>query len=240
MYLPILTYHRILRQDPSERDDPKRISVSQDQFRKHLQWLSWMGYHTVRLEDYGAELKRKGRRVGQKPVAITFDDAYEEVLTLGLPVLQEFGYIATTFVVAQESTNRWDDGRARLMNKAQWRHWKQAGMEIGSHSSFHAHLPQVDSARAKEDIMASKQILEDSLGCKISMFAYPYGESDPRIESIVEEAGFDVGFSTDRAPRDHNENRYRVRRAVVFPRNSAWEILWKAQKWYPAYQDFKR
>lgn len=240
MYLPILTYHRLLTAEPTKTIDPKRIAVSQKQFRKHLRWLSNFGYTTTRLDHYGQELKRKGKRVGGKTFAITFDDAYEEVCTLGLPVLQEFGFTATVFVVAQEQTNRWDDGSARLMNPAQCRQWKNAGMEIGSHSSHHAHLSQIDLAQARQEIVESKSILESTLGAPVTTFAYPYGESCPDVEKLVEEAGYDAAFSTDRAPQDHAANRFTVRRAVVFPRNTAWEILMKAQRWYPRYQDFKR
>lgn len=240
MYLPILTYHRLLSGEPTKAADPKRIAVSQNQFRSHLRWLTSMGYSTVRLEPYGQELKRKGRRVGCKTFAITFDDAYEEVFTLALPVLKEFGFTATVFVVAKEQTNRWDDGSARLMTPAQWRDWIQAGMEIGSHTSHHAHLAQVELATARQELVESKKILEDALGTKVTTLAYPYGESSPAVEKMAEEAGYDVAFSTDRAPRDHAENRFTVRRAVVFPRNTSLQILIKTQRWYPRYQDWKR
>ena len=66
------------------------------------------------------------------------------------------------------------------------------------------------------------------------------GKSIRAIETLAREAGYEAAFATDRAPRDHAENLYRLRRAVVFPRNTVWEILIKAQRWYPAYQDWKR
>ena len=37
--------------------------------------------------------------------------------------------------------------------------------------------------------------------------------------------------------RDQYEKR---RHEFVFPRTSVWELLWKVQPWYPAYQDWKR
>lgn len=240
MYLPILTYHRLLAEEPTKERDPKRIAVSQARFRQHLQWLSWTGYQTVHLDDYARELARNGRRCGRKTFAITFDDAYEEVFTLALPILQEFGFTATVFVVSQEHTNRWDDGSARLMNAAQWRQWKQSDMGIGSHSAHHAHLADIDPESARRELVDSKKHLEDVLGEEVTTLAYPYGESNERVQKLAEEAGYDAAFSTDRAPRNHTGNRFQLRRVVVFPRNNAWEILWKAQRWYPAYQDWKR
>jgi peptidoglycan/xylan/chitin deacetylase (PgdA/CDA1 family) len=239
-YLPILTYHRILATKTGASADPKRIAVHVKQFRRHLAWLSWLGYSTIRLEDYAQELKRGGRRAGCKTFAITFDDAYEEVLTLGLPILKEYGFIAATFAVSAEQSNRWDDGKSRLMTSEQLKTWKRAGMEVGAHSCHHAHLTQIDPAQAKREIVESKQQLQDQIGGEVSLFAYPYGETNDEVDAMVSEAGYDAAFATDRAPRDHRANRFRLRRAVIFPRNNAWQILWKAQKWYPRYQDFKR
>src|SRR5579872_3062415 len=113
MYLPILTYHRLLPQSPSQAVDPKRISVSAGQFRAHLRWLKRFGYQTVSLADYPDRL-RNHRPLASKSFALTFDDGYEEVLTLGLPILQEMGFTATVFAVPGEfgGVNRWDDGKA--------------------------------------------------------------------------------------------------------------------------------
>jgi len=240
MYLPILTYRRLLNEHPTRAVDPKRIAVSQAQFRSHLRWLARLGYKTLRLEEYPKQL-RSAQPPAAKTFAITFDDGYEEVLTLALPVLQEFGFTATVFAVPGQlgGHNAWDDGHARLLTVDQYRTLQQAGITIGGHTSSHVHLPQVDAATARSEITDSKKRLEDVLGRPITIFAYPYGESTPAVEALVREAGFEAAFATDRAPRDHAENLYRIRRAVVFPKNNAWNILWKAQPWYPAYQDFK-
>jgi peptidoglycan/xylan/chitin deacetylase (PgdA/CDA1 family) len=241
MYLPILTYHRLLGEDPTRSADPMRISVSRDQFRRHLDWLKRLGYRTMRLEEYVRQL---GKPISSPPparaLAITFDDGYEEVLTLALPILQEFGFTAAVFAVSAEERNRWDDGGARLMSAAQLRQWRQAGMEVGAHSCTHAHLARIDREAARREIRDSKTGLEQVLGQAVTLLAYPYGESSPEVEALAREAGFEAAFATDRAPRDHSQNLFRLRRSVVFPRNTVWEILIKAQPWYPAWQDFKR
>jgi peptidoglycan/xylan/chitin deacetylase (PgdA/CDA1 family) len=241
MYLPILTYHRLLKEAPPAGADPKRISVSRAQFRSHLAWLSRLGYKTLSLADYPGMLRRY-RAPPARRFAITFDDGYEEVLTLALPLLQEFGFTATVFAVPGElgGSNAWDDGHARLLSAGQLRTLQRAGITIGAHTSSHVHLPRVKPGIAEREISESKKRLEDVLGRPVTTFAYPYGESNSTIEAIVQKAGFEAAFSTDRAPRDHILDLYRLRRVVIFPRTNAWELLWKVQTWYPAYQDMKR
>ncbi|MFA5975345.1 MAG: polysaccharide deacetylase family protein [Elusimicrobiota bacterium] len=238
-YLPILTYHRLLAQEPSRAVDPNRIAVSQTQFRRHLAWFKRLGYRSVPLSDYVRLLLEK-RPLPTRGLAITFDDGYEEVLTLGLPVLQEFGFSSTVFAITGEERNAWDNGSARILSGDQLRHWRKAGMDVGGHTCHHVHLPQLTPDAARREIRESKKQLEDLLGETIPIFAYPYGESTPAVEQMVRDAGYEVAFATDRAPRDHAANLYRLRRTVIFPRNTAWEVLWKAQRWYPAYQDWKR
>jgi len=240
MYLPILTYHRLLEENPSQAIDPKRISVSAGQFRAHLRWLKRLGYQTVSLADYPERL-RNHQPFPSKSFAITFDDGYEDVLTLGLPILQEMGFTAAVFAVPGEfgGLNRWDDGKARLMTEDQLRRLQKAGITIGAHTCSHVHLPQVSSDIAQREIAESKMKLEQTLGQAVTLFAYPYGEYNEAAEEAVRGTGFHAAFATDRAPREHDKHLFHLRRVVIFPRTNVWEILWKVQQWYPAYQDWK-
>jgi peptidoglycan/xylan/chitin deacetylase (PgdA/CDA1 family) len=240
-YVPILTYHRLLRDVPTRTNDPKRIAVGQAQFHSHLRLLKLCGYRTISLADYPTMLRQN--TVPRGPVfAITFDDGYEEVLTLALPILRRFGFTATVFAVPGElgGANRWDDGRARLLSLDQYKILQNAGITIGGHSLSHPHLTRVLPDIARQEILESRKRLQMLLDKPVTLFAYPYGESNTRIEAFVQEAGYFAGFATDRAPRDHILNPYRLRRVVVFPKTNALQLLWKVQQFYPAYQDFRR
>lgn len=240
-YLPILTYHRLLPQSPSQKMDPKRISVSAGQFRAHLRWLRRFGYQTVSLADYPEQLRNR-QSLPLKSFAITFDDGYEDVLTLGLPILQEMGFTATVFAVPGENggVNRWDDGKARLMTEDQLRQLQKAGITIGAHTCSHVHLPQVSGDMARREVTESKTKLERILNQPVTLFAYPYGEYNESSEQAVQAAGFRAAFATDRAPREHENHLFHLRRVVIFPRTNVWEALWKVQRWYPTYQDWRR
>lgn len=239
--LPILTYHRITDGEPTKDCDPQRIAVSRRAFRAQLAWLKRLGMSTVPLNRY-PEWLREGKSIPLRTFAITFDDGYDEVRRYALPLLREFGFTATIFAVSGQlgGRNAWDDGREPLMTIEGYRQWLAAGMSVGAHSARHPHLPQESDASARQEIRGCKDALEDALRTKIPLYAYPYGETDDRIDAIAREAGFTGAFATDRAPIDHAANPYRIRRAVIFPKNTSLDILMKAQPWYARYQDWKR
>ena len=164
------------------------------------------------------------------------------MLTLGLPVLQDMGFTATVFAVSGQlgGLNAWDDSGAKLLTAEELRKLQTAGITIGAHTCQHVHLTRVSPAIAKREISDSKHILEQSLGETVSLFAYPYGETNDSVDQDAREAGIEAAFATDHAPADHSTNRYRLRRVVVFPRNTVWEMVIKVQRWYPAYQEWKR
>ncbi len=240
-YLPILTYHRVINETPTRAVDPHRIAVSADQLRSHLQLLRRFGYRSISLNQYVALLK-EGKSAPARSVGITFDDAYEDMTELALPLLKDAGFTATVFSVSAYlgETNRWDDGRAKLLTAEGLRTWRKAGMEVGGHTASHVHLPQVDAVTARREIIDNKKKLEDILGETLPTFAYPYGETTEDVDRMVFEAGYQGAFVTDHGRRNHAENVFRLRRVVVFPRTNGWELLWKVQGWYPAYQDWKK
>jgi len=63
-------------------------------------------------------------------------------------------------------------------------------IEIGAHTQHHPMLPQLSLERQTEEIVSSKQDLEEWLGRPINGFAYPNGRADENAKRIVRKAGF--------------------------------------------------
>jgi peptidoglycan/xylan/chitin deacetylase (PgdA/CDA1 family) len=138
----------------------------------------------------------------ERKVALTFDDAYLNLFTNGLPVLRETGVRATTYVVASliGKLNQWDDGkgarREPLMDRIQIGEWIQAGHEIGSHGLSHAYLTSLALDDVRREIIDSKKLLEDMFGQRVRHFCYPYGDWNEAIRDIVREAGYETATTT--------------------------------------------
>ena len=89
--ISILTYHSL-------DDTGSVVSVAPSMFRDQVAQLSEHGYQTMTLSD-GSRLLKSGQPIPDKRVVITFDDGYRNVYTEALPVLQQYGYTATVFLI---------------------------------------------------------------------------------------------------------------------------------------------
>ncbi len=73
----------------------------------------------------------------------------------------------------------------------------KGGMEIGAHAASHRSLARIPFAEAVDEIVKSKQIIEDKTGHPCKHFAFPFGtESDytRQLVDAVRAAGFETGL----------------------------------------------
>jgi peptidoglycan/xylan/chitin deacetylase (PgdA/CDA1 family) len=205
--LPVLTYHKLGPRPAGAR--LKGLYLSQRLFAKQLAELCQAGFVPSKLSALS-----NSRSAGSAPnrrVAITFDDGFRNVLEFGAPLLKEHKFSAIQFLVAAKvgGQNDWEiaDGEvpAPLMNDTQVREWLAAGHEIGSHTLTHPWLTRLPAPRAREEITASRKLLQDRFGVSIEHFCYPYGDWNESIRDLVAAAGYKTACTTQpgiNAPTD--------------------------------------
>lgn len=103
-----------------------------------------------------------------------------------------------------------------MMTTAQLKQLHAAGMEIGGHTHRHPILARLDHAEAQAEIAAGKAWLEETLGDRVRLFAYPNGKPGadylPEQAEIVRGLGFDAAVSTQRGVSTAGTDRYQLRR----------------------------
>ncbi len=172
----ILTYHRV---DWVSGD---RLVVSPEAFRIQMEWLSAQGIRVVDLSTLVASLSSPPPDSPQ--VAITFDDGYLDNFEYAWPILRGLKFPAAVFVPAG-----WV-GQARFMSWDQLHQMAQDGITIGSHSLTHPKLSRIPLAQAREEVVRSKEILEQQLKRRVDWFCYPSGDFSDPIVQFLREAGY--------------------------------------------------
>ncbi len=215
--LPILMYHNIARV-PSGLQVYRSLYVSPGTFARQMWLLRWLGY--VGLSMSAAMPYLLGERHGRVAI-ITLDDGYADNLDAALPILQGFGFSATTYVVsgAIGRYNSWDAERLGvrkpLMSLAQLCRWNDAGMEVGAHTSTHPRLTSCTDVELYREVYGCKADLEDRLGRAVTQFCYPYGDVDERVVNATRNAGYAAATSTHRGRAVAGSNLWRLPRVQV-------------------------
>jgi peptidoglycan/xylan/chitin deacetylase (PgdA/CDA1 family) len=189
--VPILMYHRIDVLRPSLPAITRSLTVAPADFAAQMRWLAAHGYHAVTQQQLFAALEH-GARLPAKPILITFDDGYRDVLANAAPVLRRLGLPATAYVI----TSRISGSDVSFLSWAQLHALEQDGVEIGSHTVHHAELPQLTDPAALQELIQSRLVLERHLGHPVQWFAYPAGRFDARAEMLVRQAGYVLAVTT--------------------------------------------
>ncbi|MEE8450752.1 MAG: polysaccharide deacetylase family protein [Thermoguttaceae bacterium] len=198
--VPIFCYHSI-------DDSGSLLSVSPSMFRRQMAYLKERGYRTMALGRLCQDLE-DNRPLPRKTVVLTFDDGYRNNYEQVMPILQEFGFTGTVFVVTGHVGGRMDWNKTPGVPDLQMASWEElramadAGLDIQAHTKTHPNLCRLTPEAAREEIGDSKEELENRLGKPVTLFAYPYGEHNSRIEQIVERLGF-LGAVTAIVGRTH-------------------------------------
>jgi peptidoglycan/xylan/chitin deacetylase (PgdA/CDA1 family) len=208
----VLCYHAVVE------GEPQRLAVRRETLESQLRSLLRRGYRPVTAAE---AVERRGRLLH-----VTFDDANRSVADV-LPLLAELDVPATIFAcTAYARDGRLFDVRElradaaadpasfATMDWAALRAAASGGVEIGSHTVSHPHLPRLSDAELKRELSESKAELEDELGAPCRHLAYPYGEEDDRVREAARLAGYDAAFAVD--PGRGRSDRFGVPRLAIY------------------------
>jgi peptidoglycan/xylan/chitin deacetylase (PgdA/CDA1 family) len=191
--IPILMYHSISEQAvPSFRP----FAVPPALFDQQMRYLHEQGYVSLTLSQLITHLSQQTCTLPDRVVVLTFDDGFADFLSEALPVLKRYGLVATLYIPTSYvgSTSKWmwrdGEGERPILNWEQIAEVRDQGIEIGAHTLTHPQLDLIPLARARQEIVQSKDILEQRLQQPVLSFAYPYGYHRHAIKRLVREAGF--------------------------------------------------
>lgn len=182
---PILMYHYI--SDPPADADVYRLdlSVTPDNFRDQLAWLRDNGYTAIDYYDLTMAIVGYSE-LPEKPVLLTFDDGYLDNYTNAFPLLQEYGFKGTFFVI----TEFIDSGREGYMTWPMIEEMARAGHRIESHSRTHPDLTEKDRDGLIWELLGSQQTIAAHIGYTPRYFCYPGGDYNEQTIALLRELDF--------------------------------------------------
>jgi peptidoglycan/xylan/chitin deacetylase (PgdA/CDA1 family) len=213
--IPVLMYHKV---NSSSKVGGLGLRVPVKEFEWEINYLSKNGYHGVSMSDIYNSWE-KGEKLPSKPIAITFDDGYEDNYTNAYPILKKYHFKATIFVVANTvgGINLFDVMQPinKMLNWAQIKELSSNGIEIGSHTLNHPHLASIKLERVKEELELSKKDLEDKIKKPVEILCYPYGSFNSEVENIASSAGYKMALTTRQGIISPSDNFFALKRIRI-------------------------
>jgi peptidoglycan/xylan/chitin deacetylase (PgdA/CDA1 family) len=225
--IPILAYHKV-----DTRLELGGTMISPKRFAGHLDYFRKNGYQSVTLSR-AVELMRQGESSGKKYLCLTFDDAYAGLYQHAFPLLREYGFTATVFVVTDYAgrTNDWDINWGGLkFGHLSWEQMKEmqaGGIEFGSHGKSHRDLRSLSPEKLKEELAGSRQVMEQNLGLPVAALSYPFGLYNEAVKQAARDAGYLSTCSLSPGIKNSSIDYYALRRCGVYVTDLLWDMKHK-------------
>ena len=136
---------------------------------------------------------------GRRCVAVTFDDAFQNVFEHALPILARHRIPATVFVPTGYlgvepgwiSPARNPQGALGSVARADIIAGSNRNqVKLGSHSVTHPHLSRLDGGSLRSELETSKRTLEEITGAPVTMLSLPFGSWTSAVLAAAQKAGY--------------------------------------------------
>ncbi len=183
-YALVLLYHEFKPEEGINKENQYQ-DVTKEKFVQDMETLKSGGYKCITLEDYVS-----GKYTGKKNFVITFDDGIRNNYEVAFPILKEYGYTASIFVITDKL------GTGKYLTIDQLKEMENSGIiKIYSHTKTHTSAKKLTDEELLKEVNDSFKFLEDNLGGnRKAMFAYPFGHYTNHQAELLKKAGIENQF----------------------------------------------
>jgi peptidoglycan/xylan/chitin deacetylase (PgdA/CDA1 family) len=182
-------------------------------FEEQMKQLKDAGITVISLQDLLA-WKRGEKNIPPRCAVITFDDGYKSQYEVAWPILKRYGYPFTMFIYT-EGVRGGSLGGGGAITWEQLADMRDNGVDIQAHSATHQDLREGHNitlitggkrTRTKltgpqyqewvqNEVVGSKQLLEQRLGIKVNCFAVPFGNYNENVKELARNSGYEAMFT---------------------------------------------
>lgn len=220
--VPVLLYHHIL----DDSDEPlfrSTTTVPFSQFFNEMTYLKENGYTAI-TPDLLLAYVRKERLLPPKSVLITFDDGLKSTYIYAYPLLKQYGFRATVFMITgrmRPSPQPFDPTGLQFLSKQEIAQMRDI-IAFESHTN-HFHLSDKKYGpyllfKPYEEVMADLLASKEKIGAMA--IAYPFGAYNERVVDMVQQVGFTMAFTTKKGTVYPGDPVFELKRQWVYPRIS--------------------
>ena len=208
--VPILMYHYVSELPPDADRYRCDLTVSPENFKAQLQFLADAGYHPITLTDLYLHLTQ-GYPLPERPIALTFDDGYRDAYEVVFPLLLDYGFTGTFFVLATPTHFE----SPAYMTWAQMKEMSDAGMDIQAHGRDHVDLRGRSYDYLVYQILGIQEAIHHHTGRLPRFFCYPSGQRDANVIAMLKSVGYWGAVTTEWGHTHTRENLFEMPRVRI-------------------------
>jgi len=216
MNIPILLYHSV-------SDQANKLyqpwAISPQVFESHVAYLYRQGFQPMTVDAIVQAIHLKGAGMPARPVVLTFDDGMADFLSHAMPILKKYHFPATLFITTGYvgHTSSWLARRdEQLLPMLSWDEIASLdGICLGAHSHTHPQLDIIPLTQARDEICASKRLLEQQLGVPINTFAFPHGYHTQKLKELIKEEGYTSACIVEHSMATDTADVYALPRIII-------------------------
>jgi peptidoglycan/xylan/chitin deacetylase (PgdA/CDA1 family) len=211
--VPILLYHRL---GPTLADD---MTVTTPVVESQLKLIQERGDHVIPLRTLLEAYNEPEAPPPEHAVVIVADDGHRSVYTDLFPLIKRYKIPITLFIYPSAISNA-----SYAMTWQQLAEMKDSGLvDIQSHTFWHPNF-KIDKKRltpaayekfVQTQLVQSKAVLDQKLGLKVDLLAWPFGIYDDELIKAAQDAGYVAAFSIERRPVTRSEKVMTLPRFIV-------------------------
>ena len=211
--VPILLYHRLGPVSPDE------MTVTTPVFEAQLKLIQERGYKVIPLAALVAALGDSAVPLPERAVVLTADDGHRTVYSDMFPLIQRLKIPVTLFIYPSAISNA-----DYAMTWAQLAEMKASGLvDIQSHTFWHPNFnverkrlaPAAYEKFTRDQFLKAKAVLEQRLGGKVDLLAWPFGIRDEQLDQWAQAAGYVAAFTIERRPVMRSDKIMALPRFIV-------------------------
>ena len=226
--IPVITYHHILRDEENTRFRHTSTTTSVRAFSNQMTWLRDMGYTTLTMYQLDDYVHNRANLPG-RAVVITFDDGLKSVSRYAYPILKQYGFKATAFIISsriKRHPQKWAPKSLQFMSVSELEEIKDV-FDFQSHTHF---LHRVDGYR--RPILLSRSyhnILFDfersrralaQFNPHVLFLSYPFGGYNATAVKVAKDAGFQLAVTTVKGKVKPGDNPMLLKRLYILRTDS--------------------
>jgi peptidoglycan/xylan/chitin deacetylase (PgdA/CDA1 family) len=190
--IPIILYHNL---SPTATNS---MTMTPQKFEANLKLLKANGFTFIPLKEAVEYLQGKRSELPPRPVVLTADDGWESVYTYMYPIIKKLNIPVTLFIYPESISSK------HFLSWDQLTELKNTGLfDIQGHTYSHPNFkiakknlsPAAYERFVQKELSTSKKILEDKMGTKVTLLAWPFGIYNAYLENEAAKAGYVMAFT---------------------------------------------